>query len=108
MRRLLFVVLLAGLAMGPVCGMPIPGEDPSRLEVTDTLRATCAEYGLTDSAIATLITWTEEQRLAGMTRMESLEDGRIGCLDAMDRWGPECGGPCLTCATAITQQVYGH
>jgi len=99
------VALLAPLLLGQMCGMPLVPEAqaPGRLDVTPTLRAACADLGLTsDGEIRTVILGAEADRQAGLTFSEEIDDVVMGCPAFPDP------AACAKCMSAIAGQVYGY
>lgn len=91
------LAILAPLLMGQMCSAPL--HDDGRLEVTPALQEACADFALSDAQIQTTIDFTEADRLMGVSWERAISDMSIGCQFQAD---------CMTCGSAVTDQVYGR
>jgi hypothetical protein len=77
--------------------MPTVDSDDPRLQVTPALREACADYGSPDAETETALLAAELDRLSGLTWEEQRMAIGVMCWD----------DACLTCMTAVVNQVYG-
>jgi len=98
MKKLICVLLLLS-----GCGSQVVSMPDNRLEVTIRLRQACQGFLQNDSEIDTLILLTEDVRLQGLTKSETL----AGVSDSCDVGDPEISTVCVDCTVAIVDQVFG-
>ncbi len=95
----------AALLMGLVFVMAGCGAVQSGSEFSSSAREKCREAGYSDDQIDTLFVLTEGDREAGFSRSEELGGGITGCQQGCSG-DSDCFDDCVTCATAITDEVY--
>ena len=96
----ILLVLLAGCGSGLT---ESAGE--RRLQVTQTLREACYDFGAGDVDIRTLISLLENDRVAGgLTKAMAFRQVEVVCYDT--DWLIETKIACGNCYTALIEQVY--
>lgn len=100
-RRIMCGLVAMVLCSGQMCGV-LPTFN--RLAVNDTLRAACYPFGMADANIESFLTLAETDRLAGVSKFQQI----ILLPQVCAGDSPDLTNRCLTCSTAIFDQVYGE
>lgn len=105
MRRLLLVVLGAGLAVGGCVAPGLSGGDP--LAVNDTLRQACGGYMTDDNSITYLLSVADSDRQSGYTKSYETTVFLETCSMQASAGAADYDA-CSSCRLAVLDQIYGQ